>query len=126
MASVQDIIKLLQMNQPGSPAFRQWVMSFQRPNLRLSVQLKASGGVPPNLAGLVAEAQQGSSPGPTLIYAQTTNEVDTLTAHLQAKGVKAVKCVDLAQGQGCRGTGATQNDALHSMASDADSLHDVK
>jgi hypothetical protein len=34
---------------------------------------------------------QGTSPGPTLIYAQTTNEVDSLTAHLQAKGVKAVK-----------------------------------
>lgn len=34
---------------------------------------------------------QGNSPGPTLIYAQTTNEVDTLAAHLQAKGVKAVK-----------------------------------
>lgn len=142
-------------------------MSFQRHNLRMSVQPKASGGVPANLAQLVAETLQvrwlpcrvgpvavlagrhgsccwlrscmccqctlpfcpepcpaalalamparhpgrvpvaaaaalanqpapyvcvqGNSPGPTLIYAQTTNEVDTLAAHLQAKGVKAVK-----------------------------------
>lgn len=167
---LQDIIKQLHMNQPGSPPFRQWVMSFQRHNLRLSVQPKASGGVPANLAQLVAETLQvrrlpyrvgpvavlagrhgsccwlrsctccqcwpfrpepcpaalalamparchgrvpvaaaaaaasanqpapymclcvqGNSPGPTLIYAQTTNEVDTLAAHLQAKGVKAVK-----------------------------------
>lgn len=88
---VQDIIKQLRMNQPDSPSFRQWVMSFQRHNLCLSVQPKASGGAAANLAQLVAECLQGNSPGPTLIYAQTTNEVDSLAAHLQAKGVKAVK-----------------------------------
>lgn len=54
----QDIIKQLHMNQPGCPPFRQWVMSFQRHNLRLSVQPKAPGGVSPNLAHLVAEAVQ--------------------------------------------------------------------
>jgi len=68
-------------------------MSFQRHNLHLSVQLKAGGGAAGNLAHLVTEALQGNSPGPMLIYAQTTNEVDTLAAHLQAKGIKAVKCV---------------------------------
>lgn len=79
------------MGQPGSPPLKQWVMSFQRRNLKLSVQPKSGGGAAGNLAQLVAEAQQGSSPGPTLIYAQTTNEVDTLAAHLQAKGLRAVK-----------------------------------
>lgn len=90
--TLQDIIKQLCMDQPSSPPFRQWVMSFQRHNLHLSVQLKAGGGAAGNLAHLVTEALQGNSPGPTLIYAQTTNEVDTLAAHLQAKGIKAVKC----------------------------------
>ena len=79
------------MHQPGGPPFKQWVMSFQRHNLQLSVQHKAAGGAAGNLAQLVTEAQQGSSPGPTLIYAQTTKEVDTLAAHLQAHGVRAVK-----------------------------------
>jgi hypothetical protein len=55
---LQDIIKQLHMNQPGSLPFRQWVMSFQRHNLTLSVQPKASGGVPANLAHLVTEALQ--------------------------------------------------------------------
>jgi hypothetical protein len=54
----QDIIKQLHMKQPGCPPFRQWVMSFQRHNLRLSVQPKAPGGVTPNLAHLVTEAVQ--------------------------------------------------------------------
>jgi hypothetical protein len=55
---LQDIIKQLHMKQPGRPPFRQWVMSFQRHNLNLSVQPKASGGAPANLAQLVTETLQ--------------------------------------------------------------------
>jgi len=48
-----------------------------------------------NLAAIVSESQEHQARGqqlePTLIYAQTTKEVDELCAHLQAKGVPAVK-----------------------------------
>lgn len=91
---VQDITSQLRMNQPGGQqrrGFRQWVMSFERPRLHLSVQMRAAGGAATNLSHLVAEAAAGGPMQPTLIYAQTTNEVDSVTAYLQAKGVKAVK-----------------------------------
>lgn len=58
LAAMQDIIKQLHMNKAGSPPFRQWVMSFQRHNLHLAVQPKASGGPQANLAQLITEHLQ--------------------------------------------------------------------
>jgi superfamily II DNA helicase RecQ len=91
---LQDIISQLRMGQhsrqPGGRGYRQWVMSFERPRLHLAVQMRAAGGASANMAQLVSEAAAGAQPS-TLVYAQTTNEVDSLTAYLQAKGVKTVK-----------------------------------
>lgn len=83
------------MGRPGGPPLQQWVMSFQRTNLHLSVQLKSGCTVANNLSGLVAEANEAQAKGlrtdSTLVYAQTVREVDEITAHLQAKGIPAVK-----------------------------------
>lgn len=81
----------MNLQAPGSRGFRQWVMSFERPKLHLSVAMRSAGGPALHLAQLVSEAAAGGPQQSTLIYAQTTNEVDSLTAFLQAKGVKAVK-----------------------------------
>jgi superfamily II DNA helicase RecQ len=70
-------------------------MSFERTNLHLSVSLKNGTAAPANLAGLVADARAAEARGvrleATLIYAQTTREVDELAAYLQQQGVSAVK-----------------------------------
>eukprot|EP00775_Hariotina_reticulata_P009775 gene9775-9932_t len=91
----KDIITQLGMGSTGGPTLRQWVMSFQRTNLHLSVIMKNGTGAASNLAALVRECQEHQGRGqqlePTLIYAQTTKEVDELCAHLQSKGVPAVK-----------------------------------
>lgn len=92
---MQDILNNLGVGKPGGPQLRQWVMTFQRTNLHLSVQLKAGSTAANNLATLVAEARESQAKGmrvdSTLIYAQTVREVDEITAHLQAKDLPAVK-----------------------------------
>jgi hypothetical protein len=92
---LQDIINQLGMGKPGQPQLRQWVMPFQRTNLQLSVTLKNGTSAANNLAGLVADARAAEARGTrleaTLIYAQTTKEVDELAAYLQQQGVSAVK-----------------------------------
>ncbi|WIA16435.1 hypothetical protein OEZ85_013122 [Tetradesmus obliquus] len=91
----QDILNQLGMGRPGQPQLRQWVMSFQRTNLQLSVSLKNGTAAANNLAGLVADAKAAEARGvrleATLVYAQTTKEVDELAAYLQQQGVSAVK-----------------------------------
>lgn len=83
------------MGRAGSPQLKQWVMSFQRTNLHLSVQMKAGAAAANNLSAFVAEALEAQAKGSrlesTLVYAQTVREVDEIAAHLQAKGVSAVK-----------------------------------
>lgn len=83
------------MGKPGQPRLQQWVMSFQRTNLHLSVAMKAGTAAAANLAALVKEAHDAEAKGlkldSILIYAQTTKEVDELAAYLQSKGVSAVK-----------------------------------
>jgi superfamily II DNA helicase RecQ len=70
-------------------------MPFQRTNLHLSVSFKNGTAAAANLAWLVADARAAEGRGvrleATLIYAQTTREVDELAAHLQQQGVLAVK-----------------------------------
>jgi superfamily II DNA helicase RecQ len=92
---LQDILNQLGMGKQGQPQLRQWVMSFQRSNLHLSVSLKNGTAAAANLAGLVADARAAEARGvrleATLIYAQTTREVDELAAYLQQQGVSAVK-----------------------------------
>eukprot|EP00879_Flechtneria_rotunda_P031280 GHRR01034156.1.p1 GENE.GHRR01034156.1~~GHRR01034156.1.p1 ORF type:complete len:122 (+),score=48.23 GHRR01034156.1:327-692(+) len=86
----QDIISQLGMSQHGSPALRQLIMSLQRINLRLPVTIKSGTNIPANMAVLVAETKQAIAKGlkldATLMYAQTTREVDELAAYLQAQG----------------------------------------
>lgn len=109
----QDIKAALHMGQPGQPPLREWVMSFERTNLHLSVEQRSGGGAAGGcLAALIAEARSaaagaaagggrgGGSGGagggagglePTLVYALTTKDVDELAAYLQAQGVAAAR-----------------------------------
>ncbi len=73
---------------------KEWIMSFERTNLRFSVQKKA-GSIASCMAPVVAVAarakKQGAQPEATLVYALTTAEVDSLCEHLQAQGLAAVR-----------------------------------
>ncbi len=103
-AHVQDIKANLNIGRPGGCTLREWVTTFERRNLQLSVAAKGPS-LTACFASLVAQARSagvgaagsslngagGAAFEPTLVYALTTKEVDEVWAHLQQQGVRVAR-----------------------------------